>query len=457
MVYEMGSLIGDPVVSYAIKIVLGFLVGALIGLERERARIASATKEPRSLPGIRSFGLLSLYGTMLAELSKDVSDDSFILQLFVAVLAVLILILLLMYIYIRFRYYKMTGITTSIVMVIDISLGFMVGLDRMLEAIATSILVTTVLAIKPSIRRFVREVSYKELLSGLELGLFAFIIGPFFLSHPIVIYGIDISKIYLLFLMILILSFVSYIAVKLKGSEAIKYVALLGGLVNSEAAAVNIASILSRHTGLRDNVLRSVMKNSLYIIISAMLIRNTVIAVTLLYGIYSADVATRIVGSLLVVFAAPLLLGLLAWYSRDLDVLKSVEVVIENPLSLRTAIRVVVVYATIFAIGYVFISIYGSSALLPVSAIGGLVNAGAAILMVLTLSRQLEISVNIIASALLVANAAAIFNKLFFVRTVVRDKNLVYATVSAAIVASSALIIAAIVMIVAPTLMFPLI
>ncbi len=434
-------VIDEPLVAFAMKIVLGFLVGALIGLERERARIYSSSREPRSLPGVRSFGLLSLYGTMIAQLGIDVSMYGLVLQVFVVALSLLIIVMLYMYIYFRFHYYKVTGITTLIVIAISLSLGFMVGLGHILEAISASIFVTTVLAIKPSIKSFVKKVSYKELLSGLELGLFAFIIGPFFLTKPVVVYGIDISKIYLLFLTILTLSFVSYIAVKLKGTEAIRYIALLGGLVNSEATLVNIATILSRHSDIEPRVLRRIMSSSVFITLTSMLVRNMIIIVALLYTIMPAEEAHRVVAIQLLPTVIVCMIGFYAWNTIGVERLGVKEISIENPLSLKTAIRVVLVYAAIFALGYAFISVFGASALLPVSLVGGFVNAGAAILMILTLSTSVHVELNIIAASLLVANVAAIFNKIFFVRTAVENSDIYRATVYSVIVASAPLLV----------------
>jgi uncharacterized membrane protein (DUF4010 family) len=71
MVFELGN----PVITYIIKILMAFLVGALIGLERERTRLhylrtETSEKKAFTLPGIRSFGLLSLYGMLIAYIQQ---------------------------------------------------------------------------------------------------------------------------------------------------------------------------------------------------------------------------------------------------------------------------------------------------------------------------------------------------------------------------------------------------
>lgn len=70
--------LNDPTTDIVFKIIISFLMGALIGLKRERTRIVlfekkSSGKEYSILPGICSFGLLSLYGMILSYTSFNTS------------------------------------------------------------------------------------------------------------------------------------------------------------------------------------------------------------------------------------------------------------------------------------------------------------------------------------------------------------------------------------------------
>ncbi len=432
----MEPILNDPVVSFVFKIIMAFLVGALIGLERERTRIAylrrkaSELGKPLTLPGIRSFGLLSLYGLFIAYIPQFIDDASvkIISEVF---LILVIYTVLVFYIYRRTIMAKATGITTYIVMSLSLILGFLVGVDKVLEAIATSTLVTLILAIKPSIEKFVTGIEYKELLSGLELALFVFVLGPFFLiGHPS-LYGIDISKFYLLFVIILGLSYFSYIAVKLKGSEALRYIAFLGGLVNSEAAASNIASVLDKQKELSDNEISRLMREYLLLIIWAMIIRNLIVILVLAYPVFTVTELAKLVGLLILFSLIPMIYSARMFLLEKEPGLEKIEVTIMNPLSYRTALKVIFAYSIIFTVGYITSMLLPPQYLVFVAFIGGLVNAGAMILTFLALAQIMELSHTYVMLLILIANAGAVINKLLFIRTVTTRPSITRAAISA--------------------------
>ncbi|WFO75765.1 MgtC/SapB family protein [Desulfurococcaceae archaeon MEX13E-LK6-19] len=437
------DILGVSEIEFVVKIIIGFLVGALIGIERERTRLISTTEKPKSLPGVRSFGLLSLYGAITAHLALILEEQGLtIIQMFVlAVFASIIVVLIILYMYQRMSILGRTGITTYIVMGLDLGLGFLVGLGKILEAVSASILVTFILATKPSIEKFVKGISYKELLSGLELGLFVFILGPVFLLKPIVIMGFDLSKLYLLFIIILALSFISYIGVKIKGGEALKYISFLGGLVNSEASVANIASILAAQENVSQDLLKSIAKRNIFIIIAAMLVRNMIIISMLSISSLDAVKTLIVVGLSFVAFTPPILLGVLAWLFEKGEPLKNMRVDIQNPLSINTAIRIVVVYASIFAVSYVLYYIFGSQIIYLIAVVGGFVNAGATILTIFALSGIGFVDVYTLVASLVITNLAAIANKILYVHVTTKNKVLLDACLRAIIVASSSMII----------------
>jgi len=414
----------DPTTDFVLKIIVSFIVGALIGLERERTRIMLSEKknvsiEHRVLPGIRSFGLLSLYGALLSYTAFNINDLStrIILTIF---MSSMIFITFIIYIYQRGIVAKRTGITTYIVISIALILGFLVGIDRVYEAIAASVFVTLVLAIKPSLQAFVRGITYKELLSGLELGLFVFILGPFFLFQKPTIFGIDISTFYILFIVILMLSYISYIAVKIKGAEALKYIAFLGGIVNSEAAVSNIANVLSAQNISEDELEKSMTKYSYLIVI-----------LILGYQFLNTHDLLRMALYVIIAMSIPLVLSLKTLIFEKEPMLRGVRVTIENPLTYSVAIRVVLAYSTIFIIGYILSTLLPPEWLILLSVLGGFVNAGATILTILTLGSLKMLSINFISLLIILSLTASAINKLFFVKTVSKKEQLFKATLKA--------------------------
>ncbi|MCD6301520.1 MAG: DUF4010 domain-containing protein, partial [Staphylothermus sp.] len=309
-------------------------------------------------------------------------------------------------------------------------LGFLVGIDRVYEAIATSVFVTLVLAIKPSLQAFVRGITYRELLSGLELGLFVFILGPFFLFQKPRIFDIDVSTFYILFIVILLLSYMSYIAVKIKGAEALKYIAFLGGLVNSEAAVSNIANVLSAQN-ISEDELEKIMTKYSYLIISAMMLRNLVVILILGYQFLNLFDLFRLALYVLVAMFIPLILSLKTLFFEKEPMLGGVKVTIENPLTYGVAIRVVLAYSTIFVIGYVLSTLLPPEWLILLSVLGGFVNAGATIVTILTIGSLKMLEINFIGLLIVLSLTTSIINKLFFVKTVSKKDQLFKATLKA--------------------------
>ncbi len=435
MVIQMGN----PVIEYIIRILMAFLVGALIGLERERTRLhylrsSDVEKRAFTLPGLRSFGLLSLYGMLIAYIQQNVPDP-YVKSIVVIFMIIMIYSIFAIYIYRRTVMARTTGITTYIVMSISILLGFLVGLDRLLEAIATSILITLILAIKPSISRFVKEITYNELLSGLELGLLVFVLGPFFFLLQPVIYGIDLSKFYILFVIILALSYISYIAVRVKGSEALKYIAFLGGLVNSEAASSNIASIISRQKRLEEKDKDRLLRINLSLILIAMIIRNIIITLILVLPLYGIIDSFKIAGLLMLSLTIPILIVVNGLFLVREPYLENISVMIKNPLSYSTAFKVVIAYSVIFIISIVTSMFLPPEFLVLVAFIGGLVNAGATILSLITVSQLESFGIYFLTILIIMANIGASTNKLIFIRMVSREKTIILSTVKTIIYA----------------------
>ncbi len=450
----MNQLMSEPVVDFVFKIIMAFLVGALIGLERERTRIVYLARKKHgeqiktlALPGVRSFGLLSLYGMVSAYISQLVAmiETKIIIEAF---FSSILFIILFFYLYRRTIMGGATGITTYIVMSLSVMLGFLVGFGKLLEAVSTSSLITLILAIKPSIERFVKEIEYNELLSGLELALFVFVLGPFFLlGHP-ELYGIDLSKFYLLFIIILALSYFSYIAVKLRGSRALKYIAFLGGLVNSEAAASNIAGVLDRQTGVPDNRIGSLMLSNLSLIIAAMILRNLIIVTVLAYPLFDIRHLIIMVTVLLTSMIIPLIYGVKVIVGREELGVGGIKVTIENPISYSVAFKVITAYTLIFILGYAMSLILPPEYLVIIAFVGGLINAGATILTFITLSQIMSLGYKFILLLVVTANMGAIFNKILFIKTVSSRRVIIISSIKAIILSLISTLIAVAVMII---------
>ncbi|MHA1470900.1 MAG: MgtC/SapB family protein [Candidatus Asgardarchaeia archaeon] len=144
----------------AVKILVGFSVGAIIGLERQK------WKEEQPL-GLRSFGLISLFGTLVV-ITNDQLHESILIYFAVG------FVMFTISVYTVYRVWKTAeyGLTTSIAFVIAFLLGLLVGLDNgynnaMVLAATVSIFTTFVLSMKGEFTKIIHELSSEEITSAL--------------------------------------------------------------------------------------------------------------------------------------------------------------------------------------------------------------------------------------------------------------------------------------------------
>ncbi len=389
---------------FVLKALVSFLIGALIGLERERARASTATKRLKELPGVRSFGLLSLYGFLVAYVSGFPHPYSLI---YVALLCALVGIIACSYAYYRTVKLGLGGVTTYIVLALSFTLGVMIGYDYIVEATAVGVLTALVLASKPYIERGVQALTYKELLALLEVATIAFVVGP--LVYNLKVAGISVWPIYVFFLAILATSFASYVAIKVRGERGARYVALCGGLVNSEAVVASFAALVREGSLPREE-----LRSALILSCTGMYVRNAVLALAMLLALYGWSFKAMLpVAELLLVGAIPFAVlsikGWRAWIRGE------APIKIESPISWGVAIKSASFYALVAAGSAVLLKSLGVEGLSLAAVAGGFVSAAATILSLYTAASLLNLPVLVYAKIALLASAAALANKAFYV------------------------------------------
>ncbi len=398
----------DVAAEFSARIVAGLVAGALIGIERERAKSAE-TGYAKELPGIRSFSLLGLYGALssyiwIAEPMYGVYLSLLFIAGFIALLTV--------YMVYRTFLLRKGGITTYTVMAITYALGYLAGLGLFFESMATAIAAALLLAAKMPLGKLIEEVSYSELLSAFELGLIVFILGPMVYSSGLSIGKLSLWGFYVFFTLILIISFGSYIAVRIKGSEGIHYVALLGGFVNSEATLVN-ASQLCLELGERSR--RNCIVSVTILDNTAMYLRNIILALAAAYTFLGKSTLLYITPYIALGLGIPSLAGLLLFaylsHRTRTPVVKH-KITLENPLNFSVAFRGALIYVVLMLIAIALEDLAGAASLIPFSMLGGLANAGATILSLFSVVSNEKL----LASGVLIAAAFAALNKPIYAR-----------------------------------------
>ncbi len=417
-------LSGEPL----FRIIVAFLAGMLIGIEREKARAAIARRRHRKpgveeivakeFPGIRTFTLVAIYSAVAGYMWSSRVVDAALASIMLCSLAAVIVVFTTF----RLMVARMAGITTVVVLLVDFIIGFLSGTGEILLAASTAVLTTFVLAIKLPAERIVGQIRYEELLWALELGVVLVVVGPFFLATEASFYGVSLRSLYLFFSLVLASSYLGYVAARLIGGKGLAYTALFGGIANSEAtllALIQLLGQMARRLAFHITVLTN----------AAMLIRNVIIAVAAAYATSTRSSAAVSVAPLIVAAILSSLPVVFSW-KRSLELLVGADLELENPLKFRAALKTTVMYLLIAYVSYI-VKEAGIGGLEIVAAIGGFVSSSATILAVYSIGLTAPRRVAQLAT---IATIAGILNKPLYARMGSRDPDVLKKTLSASII-----------------------
>lgn len=381
-----------------LRVLLSFLAGALIGLERERAKAEAG----EDVPGTRSVGFISVLGCLTTTLSQHPQAPAEVRGLLPASLALLVAIVVGVYTYRKLVVDRVGGVTTPVALALVYSTGLLMGLGLLMEGVALCILTTLALAAKLDVERLVKAVSYRELLPALELGAIVFLIGPLLpleATDPF-FHAVSLGSLYAFFVTILTLSYAGYLAVKLRGAAALNYVAFFGGLAHSEAVIIGASGVASREAIARVALFAN----------AAMILRNALILAVLLWPTdYSAALTYGLAGML----SALAVTYALARGAGESSELMSPEL---KPFSLGLAARATGLFALVLALSSVAAASLGGTGLLAASVLGGLVSSATVIFSSASLLASHRIDPAVAVASALLATTVAALNKALYAR-----------------------------------------
>jgi uncharacterized membrane protein (DUF4010 family) len=194
--------------------ILGILVstgiGLLLGLEREYDKL----KAEQGFAGIRTFPIVSIIGFILGNLAKTYSPW------LVIIISAAILFFLALSQFSNPQKHFMSGITTNLALFATLILGVMVATELLKEAVATAVVVVTLLSLKTTFRSFIKNITPDELFAFIKFSIIALLILPFL---PNVDYGpeklLNPFEIGSIVVIVSFLNFIGYFLVKYIGSK----------------------------------------------------------------------------------------------------------------------------------------------------------------------------------------------------------------------------------------------
>lgn len=330
-------------------------IGLLIGLERER--------NPSAKAGLRTFALVSLFGTMVALLAGKSGMPWLVLVGLLAVAAMIIAA------YLNAPTQENDpGTTTEIALILCYGFGVMVWYDMAKLAVMLAVIVTSLLYFKPELRGLSQRLSRRDLLAVLQFSVLTFIILPILPNQS---YGpYNVINPYQAWLMVVLISGVSlagYAALQIVGSRyGVLLLGFLGGLVSSTATTLIYAKNGKGDT-VMEKLATSVIIIASVVVLFRLLFISAVVAYDTLVGLAPVLVGGMVCGLLAVVYS---------WHkSGETPELYVPET--RNPAELRAAFGFGLMYLGVLLGAAWMADIAGSRGLYAVAMVSGLTDVDA--------------------------------------------------------------------------------
>jgi len=330
-------------------------IGLLIGLERER--------NPSAKAGLRTFALVSIFGTLIAMLSSKLNSPWLLIAGLLIVGAMIIA-----------AYFNSSneerdpGTTTIAALLLCYALGALIWYGQAMLAIMLAITTTTLLYFKPELRGITQKLTRRDLVSILQFLVLTFIVLPILPDQNYGPYGaFNPYQAWMMVVLISGLSLAGYVALNWSGNRyGPVLIGFLGGVVSSTATTLAYA----RHG--RDN------ENMLHLSATVILISSQVVLLRLL--VVSAVIAPAVLPKLLLPMGTGLAFGifatLLGWkkLNRNTELPKPSST---NPTEIPAALSFALIYVVILLAAAWLSDIAGHRGLYAVAAISGLTDVDA--------------------------------------------------------------------------------
>lgn len=215
---------------------VALLIGALVGIEREKSKTAAPEQ---SFAGLRTFILFALVGALAALISEHMQSP----WPFIAAILGVTSIIIAGYVQENRASEQSVGLTTEVAALAVTLLGGAAMLGYASVAVALAIAASAVLAYKQPMHALVARLDPDDIHAGLKLLIASFIVLPFLPNAPIDPWeALNLYKLWLLVIFISGLSLAGYIAVRWLGNtHGTLLTGLAGGLASSTAVTLTFA------------------------------------------------------------------------------------------------------------------------------------------------------------------------------------------------------------------------
>jgi len=225
----------QDLVALAIEFAIAILLGALVGIEREKHK-AEKTRTIQTA-GLRTFILLALLGACAGWLARELASP----WIFAAALSIVGALVVVGYLVTSTT--QSAGLTTEVAAIVVFVLGAIVVFGFSEIAIALGVVTAATLAYKNPLHKFVGKLGWNDVYAGLRLLIATFIALPLLPNRPVDPWGaLNPYTLWLLVVLISGLSLVGYALTRWLGPRRGALITgLAGGLVSSTAVTLSFS------------------------------------------------------------------------------------------------------------------------------------------------------------------------------------------------------------------------
>lgn len=349
------------------NILVALAVGVLIGIERGWSE--RKEEEGFRVAGVRTFSLIGILGGLWAILSKQLGEW----MIFAAFMAISILIITGHIL--EARKSGDLGTTTAFSMMLTFSLAAWAALGYYAPALITTVIVVTLLSMKPVLHRWLRNIETEEVYAGIKLLIISVIFLPLLPNEG---YGPwnALNPYWIWWMVVLIcgISFVGYFAIKHFGNErGTLLTSVTGGLASSTAVTLSLSQFASEHRS------KSIFMCGITIASSIMFIRILVEV-----AVVNTSLLKVLWIPIFIMFLSLMAAGYWLWFRAEMADMET-DLNIKNPFKIGMALKFGLFLAVILVLAEGMKVWFGDRGIYLLSLISGLMDVDA---ITLSLSRM---------------------------------------------------------------------
>ncbi len=364
------------------KMAISLLVGALVGLERER----SLAEARQLFAGIRTYPLIALLGC-LASLLGHAAGVWMLGALSIGFIGLVVSS------YIFEARSGHHGATSEVAAITVFVLGALIFYEFYAVAIASSVLLTLFLSLKQPLQKLISTVSEEDIYATLKFAIITAIILPILPNQtmgPLDV--LNPRQVWYMVVLIAGISFAGYVLVKVFGSKrGLALTGMMGGLVSSTAVTLSFSQ-KSKEAPDLSRTFASAIILACSIMYPRILVEIAVVNQSLLAHIWPM---------IAILMASGIVASLLLLFGKRTDSMTNVA--LSNPFELMSAIKFGLVFALIIFVSRAAQQYLGDSGVYLAAGLAGLTDVDAITLSMANLSRSGAVTESTAAVAILIA------------------------------------------------------